>query len=114
MKKTDAFRKLQLLSFSALSLVSEVHAQANYYYNDEPAGPTTTHHMYKLLTGGFGSFIIVFMGLGGMATLFITRRQGSQRQTPILGVLMVLVAIGMFAYRMAINSGVMGHEYIEW
>jgi hypothetical protein len=54
------------------------------------------------------------MGLGGMASLYITREKGSQKQTPIMGVVMVLIAIGLFSYRILIRAGMFGHEYLEW
>ncbi len=75
---------------------------------------TQRGQFYKLITGGFGSLVMVFMGLGGIATIFVTRQGKSGKQTPILGIVMLFIAIVMFAVRIGIRGGLAGHEYMEW
>lgn len=69
---------------------------------------------FHLITGGYGAFIITFFGLGGLGSLFLTRSGNSSKSTPMLGVVMLLLAGMTFAYRVMIRAGVMGHEYIQW
>lgn len=86
-------------------------AQAQSYY-DEPA--SSESFLFKLITSGLGTFVIIFFGLGGLASLYITRSGDSAKRTPILGVVMLLMAGITFAYRVMIRAGMMGHEYIQW
>jgi hypothetical protein len=115
MKFKSFKQKLELSALSLLLTAGDVLAQGKEVkgYYDEYA-TSSTSHIYRILTGGLGSFIIVFMGLGGMASLFITRGKGSQKETPIMGVIMVLIAVGLFSYRILIRAGMLGHEYLEW
>ena len=87
-------------------------ALAQSYYDDPM--PTNESFIFKLITGGFGAFIVIFFGLGGLGSLFLTRSGNSSKRTPMLGVIMLLFAGVTFAYRVAIRAGMMGHEYIQW
>ena len=87
-------------------------ALAQSYYDDSM--PTNESFIFKLITGGFGAFIVIFFGLGGLGSLFLTRSGNSSKRTPMLGVIMLLFAGVTFAYRVAIRAGMMGHEYIQW
>jgi hypothetical protein len=89
-------------------------AQEEYVSGYGYQGVTPRGQFYKLLTGGFGSLVMVFMGLGGIATIFVTRQGKSGKQTPILGIVMLFLAILMFAVRIGIRGGLAGHEYMEW
>ena len=75
---------------------------------------TTESFVFKLITSGLGAFVIIFFGLGGLASIYLTRSGESGRKTPVLGVVMLLLAGVTFAYRVAIRAGIMGHEYIQW
>ena len=70
--------------------------------------------LFELVTGGFGTLVMIVMGFGGFASVYFTRQGQSSKQTPILGVMMLLVAISVFAMRVMIRAGLFGHEYIEW
>lgn len=71
-------------------------------------------HFYKLVTGGFGTLVIVVMGLGGLAALIMIRQGHKGKNTPVLGVVMLLTAAFFFGLRVAIRAGMLGHEYLEW
>lgn len=71
-------------------------------------------HFYKLVTGGFGTLVIVVMGLGGLATLVMTRQGQKGRNVPVMGVVMLLIAAFFFGLRVAVRAGMLGHEYLEW
>ena len=88
-------------------------AQELQFYEDEE-GPTLKTHFYKLLTGGFGTLLIVICGLGGMATLLIMRLGKAGKNAPALGLIMLLIAAFIFAYRVLIKSGFLGHEFAQW
>lgn len=95
---------------SLLLYTSDAFAQY-YQYADEP---TQQSHFFKLLTGPFGSLVMIFMGLGGGISILLTRGGGRKQGVPLLGVGMLVLAIGLFAVRVGISAGVFGHEYIEW
>lgn len=92
-------------------------AQAQVYgssaYGDEGTG-SPKDHLFMLINGGFGSFVMILCGLGGLASLLITRQGQAGKNAPIMGIVMLIVAAAIFALRVMIKSGMMGHEYLEW
>ena len=90
------------------------HASTAWAFDSYGDQPTTESFVFKLITSGLGAFVIIFFGLGGLASIYLTRSGESGRKTPILGVVMLLMAGVTFAYRVAIRAGMMGHEYIQW
>ncbi len=92
-------------------LASEVLAQVPGYAYQEVS---SKGNFYRLITGGLGSFVMFFMGLGGVAALFLTRRGARGEGVSLAGVAMLLIAIGIFGLRVLIQAGALGHEYIEW
>ena len=97
-----------LLMFYA---VPEALAQVQGYYYTEVS---TKGNFYKLITGGLGSFIMVFSGAGGVAAFFLTRRGARGQNVSLAGICMLLLAAALFAMRVMIRAGMLGHEYIEW
>ena len=102
----------RLMGMIALPLAYYEYSQEAAAYADGEF--TVKDHIFQMINGGFGSFVMVMMGLGGLATLFITREGKAGTRVPIWGVLMVIVAIIMFALRVGIKSGLFGHEYLQW
>ncbi|MCB0323190.1 MAG: hypothetical protein KDD69_06430 [Bdellovibrionales bacterium] len=98
-----------VLLLSAVDVVAQAPAEGYYYTEVTPKG-----HLFKMLTGGLGSFVIIFMGFGGFATLFLTRSGRGGRNVPLAGVAMLLIAAFLFAMRVMVRAGIFGHEYIEW
>lgn len=98
-----------LLFVSLVTLSSSAFAQSPY--GEEPSSET---FIFKLITGGFGAFVIIFFGLGGLGSLYLTRSGESSKRTPLLGVIMLLIAGITFGYRVMIRAGIMGHEHIQW
>ena len=96
---------------SAVAAVDSAAAQVVGYQYDQVS---SQGHLFKLFTGGFGSLVMIFMALGGFATLVITRQGPKGKQVPIPGILMLLIAGGLFAFKVCVRAGVFGHEYIEW
>ena len=81
-----------------------------YGFQEEPE----RNFFYEMIQGKFGAFLIVFMGFGGVATLFMTRQGKSSTKVPVLGILMLVVAAFVFFYRVTINAGLHGAEHIKW
>lgn len=86
-------------------------AQVEGYYYTEV---TPKGHLFKMITGGLGSFVIIFMGFGGFATLFMMRQGRAGQSVPLAGIAMLLIAGTLFALRVMIRAGMFGHEYLEW
>lgn len=106
-------QRCYLFSLLLADLISPVLSFArstSYDYQDEPQ----QNFIYQMITGGFGAFMIVFMGLGGVATIMMTREGNTSHKTPVLGIVMVVIAIAVFVYRLMINSGMMGHEHMTF
>lgn len=97
--------------FSLFLFVTDVFAQVPGYAYQEVS---TKGNFFRLITGGLGSFVMFFMGLGGVASLFLTRRGSRGEGVSLYGVAMLLIAIGIFGLRVLIQAGALGHEYIEW
>ena len=103
--------KLLIISIYLLVFTENLFAQADAYTDGDM---TLKDQYYYMIRGPFGSFAIILMGLGGLATVFITREGKSAKQTPIMGIVMLLIAAYVFVMRILIISGAMGHEYMEW
>lgn len=103
--------RLSLLAFFLLGTAAPLCAQAQAYSDGEMS---MRDHFYSMITGGFGTLLIIFLGLGGAAFLLMTRQGKSANQAPILGVVMLLAALALFVFRVMIISGVLGFEYLEY
>ena len=101
--KTGHYLKLLYSTLLIVLWNSSAFALAPGYRDDQY---TPKDHVYYLITGGFGSFVIVFMGLGGLASLMMTRQGQKGRNVPILGVAMLSIAAILFAMKVAIRSGI--------
>ena len=111
MKNASTFLKSLFAQLSTLLIYSVAYAQVEGY---RYTTVTSQGHLYKLATGGFGSFIMIFSGLGGVATVMLTRRGKTRQGVPLAGVGMLVLAASLFAFRIAIKGGILGHEYLEW
>lgn len=105
-------RMVTALQLAVWALLLRGTALAQTYGVQETS--STERFLVRLVTGGFGTFVIIFMGLGGIASIFMTREGDSSKGTPILGIVMLCIALLTFAYRVMIGAGMMGHEHIDW
>lgn len=111
-------RKLQkfLLFIATLPVVHPLLAQAMIpqAYSEDRIDLTARDHLFSLVTGGLGKFMIILTGLGGLASLLITRQGRKGKNAPVLGIAMLLIAAAIFTLQVLIKSGMMGHQYLEW
>lgn len=84
------------------------------YDSFEGAPGSAKGHVYELITGGFGALLIIICALGGFVMLIMTRQGRAGKNAPILGGLLLFIAVVVFAYRVMIKSGFLGHEYLQW
>lgn len=103
--------RLSLLAFFLLVTAAPLCAQAPAYSDGELS---MKDHFYIMITGGFGTLLVIFLGLGGAVSLLMTRQGKSGSQAPILGVVMLVAALALFAFRVMIISGALGFEYLEY
>ncbi len=99
------------LYFTICIVLTEAVAQVPGYAYTEVS---TKGNLFRLVTGGLGSFVMFFMGLGGAAAFFLTRKGHRGEGVSLPGVAMLLIAIGIFGLRIMIQAGMLGHEYIEY
>lgn len=104
-----AYAILICFVFDVSSVWAARKSQEDLDYDVEPSS-----FFYQMVTGKFGAFLIVFMGFGGVATIFMTRQGKSSTQVPLLGIVMLLVGAIVFGYRVMINAGMFGAEHIRW
>lgn len=71
---------------------------------------TPEDNLYRLIAGPFGKLVMIFSGLGGLVTLYTTRAGKAGEKTPLLGVVMIIVALVMFALNVLITSRIIGFE----
>jgi hypothetical protein len=102
--------------FWIIWLVTSAHVFAAPYddYEVELSQGEKKHMLYTLVSGSFGTLLMIFLGLGGAVSLYMTRQGKSQKQAPIIGVLMLVTAIFIFFYRVFLKAGVMGYEHVEF
>ena len=92
--RTKTRRVTKHLSVTAKVVLFQIYfaidafAQGYGQYQEEPGGEK---FLYKMITGGFGTFVIIFMGMGGVASIFMTRDGESSKKVPVLGVVMLLI-----------------------
>ncbi len=70
--------------------------------------------IYQLITGTFGALVIIICGLGGFAALIMMRQGKAGKNASAFGIVLLCIAAFVFAYRILIISGAMGHEYGGW
>lgn len=107
-----SFKVLELFFF--LGLPSKVFAYNDYYSEVEPETTSAKAYFYRLINSGFGTIVILVLGLGGFAALMITRQGKAGKDASMFGIIMLLTAVFIFILRVFIRSGVMGQEYLEW
>lgn len=69
---------------------------------------------FELARSSFGTLVMVFCGFGGFATIYMQRTGRSGQQIPMLGIVMLLVVIAIFVFRMMITSGMLGQQYLDF
>jgi len=111
-------RQRIFIVLAILSLVSMVYLQVDLAhawnsFGEEGAGGTKDS-FYRLMRGPFGTLVMVFSGLGGFATIYMKRAGRSQQGVPVVGVVLLLVAVFLFIYRIMITSGLLGAQYLDY
>lgn len=71
---------------------------------------TPADNLYRLIAGPFGKLVMIFCGLGGLATVYTTRGGKAGEKAPLLGIAMIIVALIMFALNVLITSRILGFE----
>ena len=77
-------------------------------------GYTIQDNFYRLMTGGFGTLVMIFAGAGGIATVYMQRSGRAGDRVPIYGIVLMLVAITIFALRVMVTAGVVGFRGDEY
>ena len=101
---------LFLFPLGLLLLSSEAYA----YNNQLDQSPTLHDNLVLLLKSSLGTLLIIFLGLGGLAFVYLQRQGQSSKESPIAGILMLLGAIALFIMRVSLNSGFMGAKYLDY
>jgi hypothetical protein len=83
-------------------------------FEDYDGQSTARAHAYQLITGAFGTLIIVFCAMAGFVMLIMTRQGRAGKNAPLLGVGLLFIAAFFFAFRVLIKSGFLGHEYLQF
>jgi hypothetical protein len=102
-----------LLCFGLLHLLSEV-SFAQYGYSQMDESQSFKDILVRLLRGPMGTLFMIFCGFSGFAFLFIQRQGKGGQQTPIAGVVLLILAVLLFILRVSLNSGVMGAKYLDY
>ena len=89
----------------ALSAPSSAYALDSYTIQD---------NFYRLMTGGFGTLVMIFAGAGGIATVYMQRSGRAGDRVPIYGIVLMLVAVAIFTLRVMVTAGVVGFRGNEY
>jgi len=116
-RQSELFRVFcwSLFYLAASLLLFHAHdAYAYEYGGGDDDNPSFKAYFFKLLRSPFGTLVMVFCGLGGFATLYMTREGPAGKQVPIAGIFLLIAAIGLFITRTMITSGLLGQEYLDY
>ncbi len=77
-------------------------------------GYTLQDNFYRLMTGGFGTLVMIFAGAGGIVTVYMQRSGRAGDRVPMYGIVLMLVAVAIFTLRVMVTAGVVGFRGNEY
>ena len=104
-------RKLFVPTFYLLALLGMIVVPSTAFALDSY---TIQDNFYRLMTGGFGTLVMIFAGAGGIATVYMQRSGRAGDRVPIYGVVLMIVAVVIFTIRVMVTAGVVGFRGNEY